>query len=87
MLLSTIGVAFGNSRGSSEGDLLLGKLSRVLLGDVQVSELSKLPLFNGFDLSAFLIDLLADLSALFKVIKTVLLGLLIISLDLRAELM
>lgn len=58
---------------SSEGDLLLGKLGLVLLGDVQAAELVQLPLFNGLDLSAFLVNLLADLPAFLKVVKAVLL--------------
>jgi hypothetical protein len=73
-------------RSSSEGDLLLCEFSRVLLGDIHGAEFSQFPLFNGFNLSTFLVDLLADFSAFFEVVKAVLLGLLVISLDLGAEL-
>jgi len=70
----------------SECDLLLGEFSRVLLWDVQGIELSQLLLFNGFDLATLFVDLLADLASLLKVVQAVLLGLLVVVLNLRTEL-
>jgi hypothetical protein len=71
----------------SKGDLLLSKLSRVLLRNVECVELIKLLLFNSLDLATLFIDLLADLAALLKVVKTVLLRLLVVSMDLGTQLL
>ncbi len=73
--------------GYSESDLLLSKLSCVFLGDVECVEFLELLLFNSLDLAAFLLDLLADLATLLEVVKAVLLRLLVVGLDLRAQLL
>lgn len=61
------------SRPSSECDLLLGKFGSVLLRDGQLVELLEFLLFNSFDLSALLVDLLTDFAAFLKVVEAVLL--------------
>ena len=72
---------------NSERDLLLSKLSSIFLGDVEGVKFPELLLFNSLDLAAFFLDLLADLAALLKVVQTILLRLLVICLNLSAQLM
>ena len=76
----------GASHQSSEGDLLLRELSSVLLRDVEGVELLELLLFNSFDLAALVVDLLADLASLFKIVEAVLLRLFVVCLDLSSQL-
>ena len=70
----------------SERDLLLSKLGRVFFGDVEGVELLELLLFNSLNLAALLIDLLADFATLLEVVEAILLGLLVVKLDLSAQL-
>ena len=70
----------------SERDLLLGELSRVLLGDAESVEFAELLLLDSLDLPPLLVDLLPDLAALLQVVQSVLLRLVVVLLDLRPKL-
>lgn len=70
----------------SESDFLLSELGCVLLRNIQSVKLVQLLLFNGLDFATLFVDLLADLPSLLEIVKAVLLGLLVVGLDLRAEL-
>ena len=67
--------------------LFLGKFRSVFLWDVQSNEFLKLLLFNGFNLSSLILYLLSDLPAFLQVVKSLLLGFLVIRDDLGSQLL
>jgi len=70
----------------SESDFLLCKFSSVLLRNIESAEFTELLLFNGFNLDALVVDLLADLATLLQIVQAVLLALLVVCMDLSAQL-
>ena len=71
----------------SEGDLFLGQLGCVLLRDVESVQLIELLLFNSLNLATLVFDLLANLASLLEIVKSVLLRLLVVGVNLGAELL
>lgn len=70
----------------SKSDFLLGQFRLVLIRDGEVVQLIYFLLFDRFNLSPLLINLLSHLSALLQVVKSLLLALLLVVHDLSSQL-
>jgi hypothetical protein len=63
-------------------NLLLSEFCLVLIWDLKLVELVELLVLDGFNLSLLLLNLLPDLSALLKVVKSLLLRFVLVGVDL-----
>ena len=71
----------------SEGDFLFGQFGCVLLRNVESVQLIKLLLFNSLNLATLVLNLLADLASFLEIVKSILLRLLVVGVNLGAELL